>query len=101
MDDLDSILVTQLGVDPVAAPHDGAIQLDGYSRRRQVKLGNKVGEGKWAGELSGFAIYVNAQRSQASSGGGMNDAAEFGGLIFHDRTHQHGRPAGRKFRNVS
>jgi hypothetical protein len=62
VDDLDPIVVAQLGRAPVVATHNRAIQLEGDSRRRQIKLGNQVGEGKWAGELSGFAVYVNAQR---------------------------------------
>lgn len=100
VDDLYPIVITQLRVAPVAATHDGTIQLDGDSRRRQIKLSDKVGERKWAGEFSGFAVYVNAQRQQASSNGGMNDPAQLGGLIFHDSAHEHSRAARRELRNV-
>jgi hypothetical protein len=61
VDDLDSIVIAQLCREPVAATYDGAVQLHGDSRSRQIELSNEVGKEKWTGELSGFAIYVNAQ----------------------------------------
>jgi hypothetical protein len=61
VDDLDPIVVAQLGRAPFIATHDDAIQLDGNSRRRQVELGDQLGQEKWTGELSGFTVYVNAQ----------------------------------------
>jgi len=70
VDDLDSIVVAQLGRVPLVATHNGTIQLDGNSRRREVKLRDQLIEGKWTGELSGFAVYVNAQGEprQAATG---------------------------------
>ena len=100
MHDLDPIVIAKLSGAPPIATHDNAIQFDGDSGGRQVKLGDEISEGKRTGELSGFAVYVNAQR-QASSGGGMNDAAKFGCLVLHHGTHQNGRAAGRKLRNLS
>lgn len=61
MDDLDPIVVAKLRGVPLLATHDDAIQFDGDSCRRQVELGDQLSEGNWAGELSGFAVYVNAQ----------------------------------------
>jgi len=61
VDDLDPIVVTQIGRAPLVAAHNGAIQLDGDSGGRQIELGDQLGQGKWTGELSGFTVYVNAQ----------------------------------------
>ena len=47
VDDLDPIVVAQLGRVPLVATDDGTIQLDGNPRRRQVKLGDQLSEGKW------------------------------------------------------
>lgn len=101
MHDLDPIVVVKLSSAPLIATHDDPIQFDCDSGGRQVELGDEVSEGKWTRELSGFAVYVNAQRQQASSGGGVNDAAKFGCLVLDHSTHQNGRAAGRKLRNLS
>jgi hypothetical protein len=69
MDDLDPIVVVKLCRAPIVAAHDGTVQFDCDSRGRQVKLGDQAGEEKRTGELSGFAVYVNAQRLQASASG--------------------------------
>ncbi|HET8782889.1 MAG TPA: hypothetical protein VFM63_10765, partial [Pyrinomonadaceae bacterium] len=61
VDDLDAIVVAKLRRTPLIATHDDAIQLDGNSCRRQVKLGDQLSEEKRAGKLSDFTVYVNAQ----------------------------------------
>lgn len=46
---------------PVAAPDDGAIQLDGDARFGKIKLGDELSQGERIGEFSGLAVDVNAQ----------------------------------------
>jgi hypothetical protein len=49
VDDLDPIVVAKLRRVPLIATDNDAVQFDRNSRGRQVKLGDQLSQGKWAG----------------------------------------------------